>query len=172
MAKKFWNTDKLLSTTAIFISLLTLIVFLYQTNLIRKQQYMSVLPYLELGNFGAGTDNYRFILENNGIGPAIITHVEVKNKEGRKYRDIIDYVQDHLTEEDSVNFYYSNIVPGRLLPEKERVEIITINDGKESSSDRIYEILHREDLLIEIGFESVYGEQWIVDNRNRYPIKR
>lgn len=30
------------------ISLMTLIVFLYQTNLIRQQQYMSVLPYLEM----------------------------------------------------------------------------------------------------------------------------
>lgn len=172
MAKNFWTTDKLLSFTAIFISMLTLIVFLYQTNLIRKQQYMSVLPYLELGNYGTGTDNYRFVLENNGIGPAIITHVEVKGKEGRKYRDIIDYVRDHLTETDSVNFYYSNVVTGRLLPEKEQVEIITVNDGQERSSDRIYEILHQEDLFIEIGFESVYGEQWIVDNKNRYPIKR
>ncbi len=34
--KPFWTGDKLLSIAAVFVSLLTLVVFIYQTNLIRK----------------------------------------------------------------------------------------------------------------------------------------
>lgn len=55
MKKRFWNTDKLMSFLAILLSVGTLLVFIYQTNLIRKQQYAAVYPYLEMGFHGRGT---------------------------------------------------------------------------------------------------------------------
>ncbi len=57
------DSDKILSLSAMFISICTLVVFLYQTNLIRKQQYMSVYPHLLLGNYGTWTPNYKFVLQ-------------------------------------------------------------------------------------------------------------
>ena len=70
MTLKKLNTDKILGLSAMLISICTLIVFLYQTNLIKKQQYMSVYPYLTLGNNGSFTADYEYSLTNNGIGPA------------------------------------------------------------------------------------------------------
>ncbi|MGB5387768.1 MAG: hypothetical protein WBN20_13370, partial [Eudoraea sp.] len=50
MAKlKFkWNSDKILSLSAMSISVLTLIIFIYQTNLMSKQNYLSILPYVQI----------------------------------------------------------------------------------------------------------------------------
>jgi len=38
----FWNNEKLLGISALLVSTMSLIVFVYQTDLLRKQQYMSV----------------------------------------------------------------------------------------------------------------------------------
>jgi hypothetical protein len=45
-AKKSWNAQKLMSFSAFLISIGTFITFAYQTHLIQKQQFRSVLPYL------------------------------------------------------------------------------------------------------------------------------
>lgn len=67
--------------TAVLISVGTLLVFLYQTNLVRQQQYMSVLPYLEFQNHDVFSyDNYELILKNKGIGPALIISRNVISK--------------------------------------------------------------------------------------------
>ena len=91
MKKKFWNSDKILSLSAMFISLCTLIVFIYQTELIRVEQHKSVYPYLSLSNGGSGNINYRYILENKGIGPAVLTSIKVTDSEGKVFDDIVDF---------------------------------------------------------------------------------
>ena len=48
-AKKIkWNSERILSLSAMSISFITLIIFIYQTNLMSKQNYLSILPYLQL----------------------------------------------------------------------------------------------------------------------------
>jgi len=172
MKKAFWTSEKLLSLTAVFVSICTLIVFLYQTNLIRKQQYMSVFPYVTIGHYGTSTKNYKLVISNDGIGPALIKAVKVKDKQGKLYTDIVDYVNAIITENDSIGFGYSNIYKGRLIPEKEIVEIIVVSDGKLESSERMLEVLTAEGLFIELKYESIYGETWVVTNEMNYPEKR
>ncbi|MDZ7897109.1 MAG: hypothetical protein U5N85_03645 [Arcicella sp.] len=46
---QFWNADKIVSLSAILISLATMTIYLYQTHLIGKQQNASVMPYLRMG---------------------------------------------------------------------------------------------------------------------------
>ncbi len=62
--KKFWNADKIISLSAFVVSIATLLALMYQIRLsgkqnelaqrqqelVRKQQYASVLPYL--GTYG------------------------------------------------------------------------------------------------------------------------
>lgn len=173
MAKKrFWNSEKLLSISAILISVCTLGVFLYQTNLVRKQQYMAVFPYVTMSNYGTGTDNYKFVIENNGIGPAIVTSIEVTTDSGENYPDIVDYVRSRLTPIDSVYFFYANISPGRLIPEKGTIEVIGVSANNIKSGSALNKILNSEDKDIIIEYESVYGEKWVLKDDLGYPVKK
>lgn len=172
MKNKFWSSEKLLSATALFVSACTFIVFLYQTNLIRKQQYMSVFPYVTMGNYGVDTKNYKYVISNDGIGPALIKNVKIIDGQGKKYKDIEDYIDDNIAETDTVGYYYSNVRKGRLIPENESIEVIAINDGKFESADFIYSLLNTKDVLIEIEYESIYGETWVITNSSDYPVKK
>jgi len=172
MKKGFWSGEKLLSATALLVSVCTLVVFLYQTNLIRKQQYMSVFPYVTMGNAGSETINYKYIVENDGIGPALIKSVKILDGQGKKYDDLVDYVRDNVSETDSMGFYYANIRKGRLIPEKEFIEVIGISDKKFESAELLSSLLNSEGLLIEIEYESIYGETWVVTNISSFPVKK
>ena len=171
MDNKFWTSEKILSFAAISISLLTLFVFLYQTNLIRKQQYMSVLPYLEMGNYGTNSNAYKYVLKNNGVGPAILKSVKVGIKNGKIYNDVVDYVRVNLTKKDTIQYYYSNLNLGKLIPEKETIDVIVVNDNKIKSSQRLYQIFNKDSLLIQIEYESIYGEKWVIENGTKFPKK-
>jgi len=172
MKKAFWSSEKLLSATALLVSVSTFIVFIYQTNLIRKQQYMSVFPYVTMGNYSAKSKNYKYVVQNDGIGPALIKSVKVVDGKGKKYDDIVDYIRYNVSETDSIGFYFANIQKGWLIPEKEIVEVIGISDEKLKSGKVIYSLLNAENLLIEIEYESIYGETWVVSNISGYPIKK
>ena len=174
MTLKKLNTDKILGLSAMLISICTLIVFLYQTNLIKKQQYMSVYPYLTLGNNGSFTSEYGYGLINNGIGPALISSVKVSGKDGKKYSDINPYVQEMiLSNNDSLTcFYYSNLFKGMIIPAGGKVEIIQTVDESLITADKLYEILNDTVLIIEIEYESIYGEVWEVSNKSKVPVKK
>jgi len=167
----FWSSEKLLSLSAILISVCTLFVFLYQTNLIRQQQYKSVYPYLSIGNYGSQTKNFRYVLENKGIGPAVVKSIKVKHKDRPEFEDIATFVIKELSVVDSITYFYSNISPGRLISPDEKIEIIGNNDGKFSTSEIIYDIINDDDLDIEIIYESIYEESWKITNASNYPIK-
>lgn len=170
MKKIFWNSDRLLSLTAMVVSVCTLLVFLYQTSLIKKQQYMSVFPYMTIASYGIHTKSYKLVLDNEGIGPAIIKSVKIEDKEGRLYEDVVDFLELKLTEADSVDFYYANLSVGRLIPEKGMIEVVGISDNKLESANRIYDLVNN--LNIEIEYESIYGETWFINNKIIAPIKR
>lgn len=171
MAKtKFWTSEKLLSMTAILISLCTLGVFVYQTNLVRKQQYMSVFPYLSMGNYHTGSPNYMYVLENSGIGPALIKDVRVKYKGQTFYGDLPMYLRTKRPELDSLEFGYSNLAEGRLLPAEEQVNMIeTMNN--QAHADKLSEIINDDELEVIIEYESIYGERWRLSDATGIPIK-
>lgn len=174
MNLKKLNSEKILSLSAMFISLCTLIVFLYQTNLMRKQQYMSVYPHLSLMNYGTHTPNYKYVLANDGIGPAILKSIVVKTKDGKTYKDIIPYVVASIIQmrDSTLGFYHSNIHVGQLLPADSKIELIIANDNKISTSEKLYNILNADGLDINIEYESMYGERWKITNNSDIPIKK
>jgi hypothetical protein len=172
MGLKRIDSEKLLSLTAMIISIGTLMVFLYQTNLIRKQQYMSVYPYLSVGNYGSNTENYKYILSNNGIGPAIIKSVTVKLKGGNEYKDILPYVKESVLKTDTLGYSHSNISIGNLIPANGEIVIIQTSDNKIKTSKRLNEILNKQELLISIEYESIYGERWEITNESSIPRKK
>ncbi|MBT8310320.1 MAG: hypothetical protein HKO72_01275, partial [Flavobacteriaceae bacterium] len=73
MKKKFWNSERVVSFSAMFISLLTLFIFIKQTNIIERQSRLSALPYLMVETSNNSEDNtFEIEIVNHGVGPAII----------------------------------------------------------------------------------------------------
>lgn len=169
--KKKFNLDRSLTFLAILLSVGTLIVFIYQTRLIRKQQYASVMPYLEMGLENYGSSNVIYALENNGIGPAFIRDVRVRY-EGKEYdTSPVQFIQDHLPQmHDSIagTFVYSAVYPGQLIPSNGRVELIAVNDSLEPS----YQIAHLfqvRKMQIIIDYASLYDEHWRIQSGSLSP---
>lgn len=167
-----WIKQELLSITAVIISVGTLLVFLYQTNLVRKQQYMSVLPYLEFEHHAVFSDDYELILRNKGIGPALITSRNVVIK-GQKYDlDVGRYLQEHIAVKDSVNFLISNVSRGNLISEKEGISMVDLEpNSSRSGLEKFYSLLYNDTLEFVVEYESVYGERWQVSTKETAPKK-
>lgn len=158
--KRFWNADKIVSIGAMVVSIGSLFVIVYQTNLIRKEQYVSVMPYLELESNTVQTKPLKIFLGNTGLGPALIKEVRVHYK-GKVF------------EEDLVNFYLENFAKGYTEIEGIRVgELIPANavitlleSGDDTSHEKMVELLTafgEGEAVFEIVYASIYGEKWIL----------
>lgn len=179
MKPKFWTSEKLLSLSALLVSLGTLMVFIYQTRLIQIQQYRSVYPHVLLSNAYYPSLNYQYIMVNNGIGPAIITQIEVRDTLGNTYESLNDYLTAYWKLEDSIWIYNSDIYVGRLIPAKEKVVLYGLHDEEATQKmglppntlagcEKLHELLTGGLMEVQITYESIYGETWVVSNH--YPI--
>lgn len=171
MKKRFWNTEKLMSFLAIILSVGTLAVFIYQTNLIKKQQYAAVYPYLEMGFHGRGTEHMKFVLSNEGVGPAMIKSVQIRRNgevyEGRFYSFLREMVETEKA--DSIQYLYSDIVGGKMLAVGAHLDLIDCQNAY--TSDRMSELLNEYKLELEIEYESIYGERWRIGGESQVPEK-
>lgn len=187
MKNKFWTSEKTIGLTALLVSLSTLIVFVYQTNLIRQQQYMSVYPYLNLTNMYSGTLRYNYTLSNEGIGPAFIESVKVSTSNSKIYEDVIDYVDDNINK-DSIWYFHTNLSVGNIIPANGKVPLIQLVNREMlknleldelenmpnntlDDSFKLYQILNDTNAKIEIIYSSVYGEKWSIGNHSKIPKK-
>lgn len=168
---KKWSSDRIVSMTAIIVSLGTLFTIVYQTQLIRKQQYASVLPYLEQWTSDQ-RDSYSFLLLNKGLGPAFIKEVKVLYGDSTYEGGPAKFVYDIIKPIDSVkNYFYGNIKKGMLIPAGERFEMVASeNDLKNAGILRSW-FSQRDSVTLEIIYESVYGERWVTNGMATEPIK-
>lgn len=159
--KPFWSAEKILAVSAIFISVSTLFTILYQTNLMRKQQYASVLPYLEVWNSGLSRTSYNLVVVNNGIGPAFIDDIRVVF-DGKEYPgDPMKFYLAHIIKEDTIrHFHFSYLSKGRLIPPGERIEMMGVDDSRENAK-KLKDWFGGDKAKVEIEFSSVYGEKWL-----------
>ncbi|MEL6483881.1 MAG: hypothetical protein AAFP96_03430, partial [Bacteroidota bacterium] len=85
--KKKFNADRILGISAMLISLLTLAICIYQTDIMRVQSKLSVKPRLDFTTNQGGNDTiiiFQEFIENKGLGPAIIDSIYFKF-EGNQY---------------------------------------------------------------------------------------
>lgn len=162
------------------ISLSTLIVFAYQTNLIRKQQYMSVYPHLNLVNYNSGSINYKYVLRNEGVGPGFISDIVIRETGGPVYESFVEYLEQKITKKDSIEFHYSDLYKGRLIQADEEIILFGLSGHEYTrmhglprntirSANKLYHILNS--LEVKITYESIYGESWSITHDSEIPIK-
>jgi hypothetical protein len=172
MKNTFWNADKIVSLSAILISLATMGIYLYQTHLIKKQQFASVMPYL-MTSLSAYNNNH-FLVEvyNNGLGPAFVEQVNVKY-EGKSYQDCdLPTFFGRYNKKDTINnMTWSNIISGQLIPSGNVIKTVEINNNRKEAQKLQKYFWTDKPVELEITYSSIYGEKWIVKGSFAKPQK-
>jgi len=174
MRRSFWNSEKIVSISAISISLMTLFVFAYQTNIIREQQRLSALPYLSTIYQNTGTANFKLVVKNNGIGPAFVKSIKIMYNGKEFETDLFRFLHENIPEMDSIeNIFHSNIHPGQLIPAGQSIAILEVNNSISDSKKlvQLLKILQDQNLNIELIYKSVYDERWKLTFDNNLPEK-
>lgn len=140
---------------AIIISMSTLVVYIYQSNLMKQQQKMSVWPYISFGP-SWGEDYLIISLINKGIGPAIINDVKIEfdNNALHSIQEIVNFIPDSIR----TDFMYSSIWPGQVIMAGESINVIKITEGKLARF--LLKELMEGKFSLEVCYSSVYGDTW------------
>ncbi len=170
------NTDRVVSLSAMAVSVCTLVVILYQTHLTRQAQYASAMPYLMIGV----TSNDRGVhvtLANLGLGPALLDSVRIRYKGQSIDNDPYGFFLQKRAEYAQF-LSVDQVMPGRLISAGQTIQMV----GTESAGHK--EVMLRDILqsfeiaevpkswyegagatgtgkaTIEITYSSVYGDRW------------
>jgi hypothetical protein len=159
--KKSWNTQKLMSLSAILISMGTFITFAYQTHLIQKQQFRSVLPYLIINQHSAyneqGQKMISLQLFNNGVGPAIIEDLTISYRD-KEYKTMYEFFLNGVYADNQINASRYDIQAGFAIPAGQLLTILSSNDHQAASV--LEKVLVSNDFILEIIYSSLYEEKW------------
>ena len=177
------NSDRVVSISAILVSIATLIMILYQTNLMRKEQKASVMPSLVIGysvNEHNNEITEKIWLSNRGLGPAFIEGIVIIDKEKVYETDPFGYlVQTNANEgTKTVNRLY----PGRIVPAKDGVELYVkqIDSTSRIIISNLFEFPYdiqnmptdnKEKLIIEIIYRSIYDDKWKIRSDMSSPVE-
>ena len=175
-----WNSDKIVGLSAMSISVLTLVIFIYQTNLMSKQNYLSILPYLQISTSNDKAEStFSLDIKNHGVGPAIIESVIIYYK-GEKHdlREYDNYLYNFLRSEvpvlDSIKFFSSSTIDkGIAIPANSNYNVFKILDS-EKDYDLLtssLENLLKQGLYYEITYRSIQDERWIIHSNSEGPQK-
>ncbi len=162
------------------ISFLTLIIFVYQTNLLSRQNYISILPYLDLSSTqNRGGQIFELTLKNHGVGPAIIESVTFKYQ--NKSYDLTKYDDDFFLflkarapELDSIkNFSSSTLERGTAIPANGEYNVIRVSGLAEDYQlvVRVVNKLLEDGLDYEIVYKSIQNERWRIHSTSEGPEK-
>lgn len=173
--------DRIMAISAILISLLTLIIFIYQTNLMHKESRLSVTPRIGFHTVfseGDSTITYSFSIQNKGIGPAIIDSAKVIF-EGKKYEVDMEYffatVYPGLVNYGNFNSFAS-IGEGSTLTANERQVLFSYTFDEENMQEiqKYLNVDEDDDLPFNLilQYRSIYEDRWIIDSDdNGHPKK-
>ena len=167
MGKNRIKTDRIIAFSAMSISLMTLIIFIYQTSMIREQNRLSVTPRLTFNSSEIANDSLitiNFELRNNGLGPAIIDSIAIVFK-GQRYE--ADYRS--FFEETTPKLYQFVSIPrtvltspGEAILAGESLTMFTAATPKAHNA-KLQESITSGDFNafdVEVIYSSIYKEQW------------
>ena len=154
-SKKRINNGVIIGLIAIFINLVTVFVYIYQTNLMREQQHSSVWPYIEWKTVYNQNDGFKLNLSNNGIGPALITSKTIRlNGEEQPNLDAL-FIKLIGTSKFP---HTSDNIQKKVLPANASINIFKTTDPKWSE---LLNIAFQENKFeMEICYESIYKDKW------------
>jgi len=161
-----WTTDRIMSTSALFVSVISVIALIYQSSLareenvlIQKQQSASVLPHLS--QWFSSSGGFKVVIGNKGVGPAFIKEVNITYDSIHHFNNT-DNLFKHIFKTnhslDSIGSTTSTFKKGYVLPANETIELIKISDPK--GINIFQKILNTKSWFYSIEYEDVYGTRW------------
>ena len=176
MAKlKLPATDRLLGLVAMFVSLVTLIIFVRQTNFMEKESRLNVLPYLMLETSNNGQDNeFRIEIYNYGVGPGIIESRSVVYK-GKEYdMEFPDFLAENFPQMDSINLINtSSVQPGLAIPAGQHRTVLVAGGTKSSYLNflKLMEEMQAPENGFDyrINYKSIFDDRWVINALEQEP---
>ncbi len=144
-------------------------VFIYQTNLIRKQQYAAAMPYLNIGTYRVGSPNLQIIVENKGVGPAFVDEVYISFNGKIFDESPSTFLKRKADEIDSIRqITFSDIHPGLLISPGEEIMLFEVNNSTSTGED-LHQLFFDDQAQIHITYKSLYEESWLIKSKSLAP---
>ena len=149
-----------LSGSATIIAIVALATGIYQAKLSRDQANASVWPYLLQGN--SGNNGYARIIQNVGIGPALIGAFEVRvgNVVVRSWQEAAESMHVKLTWRDSKT---TTMKAGVVIPANTLTELLELPDTADVKLFRAAMTRaanEKKPLVTWLCYCSIYGKCW------------
>ena len=164
------NTDRVLGLSAMLVSFLSLIFFIYQTNIMRDQSRLSVKPRLVFNTNVITNDSvvtFNFSLQNKGLGPAIIKEARIVHESNVFPLDFDFFVEYNFPKLEN---FGSLLTTTRLNDESiisvDEIQDLLVFSANVKDIEKINEYLklNQGDYLlpwdVKITYESLYEEEW------------
>ena len=186
-----WDTDRIVSLSAMVVGAGSLAIILYQTKLMREQQRTSVMPYLMMAVQSSTNDHRTYLtVRNAGIGPALLGDVRVRYKGKDFAGDPYDFfVQQRPETVRTVPMGVDKLIPGRLVPAGEW--IMTMGSDGEQHTRLLADLLRlfviaevpkswltsigadgpaSDKAVVFVTYSSVYGDTWHLRSDSFVPV--
>jgi hypothetical protein len=162
-----FTTDRLLSLMAIVVSLATFGIYFYQTHLIRVQQHAAVWPNLQVSphvHLTKTEGNYQILIENSGVGPAIIEDAAIIYK-GKEYPFSFwkFFSKTYPLGESSWELSSADLFKGKVIQPGKGMELVGSNQL--TSARKLFDVFTAEPCPIKfkIKYRSIYDDHWVID---------
>jgi hypothetical protein len=162
MNKKWYKQPEMIvAWSAMFISLLALLATMYEANLERENQLLSIWPRVVIQTHISDKQGYSIEVSNKGLGPAIIktTNITVDGKTQNSWQDVFEKLKLQGS------FYtVTNSLSSTIISQNETVIAVKVEEAK--AGHTAGKGSKRIDL--EICYCSVYDDCWLVSKSNQY----
>jgi len=162
MNKKWYKQPEMIvAWSAMFISLLALLATMYEANLERENQLLSIWPRLVVQAHISDRRGYKIEVSNKGLGPAIVktAKITIDGNPQDSWKDVFNELK--LTGSFSI---ITNPLNSTIISQNETVEVVKIDDAQ--AGYKASKGSQRVDL--EVCYCSVYDDCWLVSKNNQY----
>ena len=143
-----------------------------ENRLMLKQQYASILPYLEIWYSVQNLTRFSLVVGNNGVGPAFIKSISIHYKGKIFNGDPAQFLEKVIRAEgDTIrNFSFSRLTAGRVIPAGQEVKLLHIENDA-GAINKLINLFVKDTAELEITYESVYKESWQTRGILNPPVK-
>ena len=173
-----WNSEKMVSLSAMSISFITLLIFIYQTNIMRKQNDLSIMPYLDLSiTNDVGSHTFELNLKNHGVGPAIIESVTMEYQ-NKKYNlvdfdnSLFQFIKTKNQALDSIQMVSTSTLDvGMAIPVNASYNVFRVSGSRKDFQLITTElnIMLEKGLKYEVVYKSIQGDRWKIYHNSEGP---
>ena len=164
--KKGPDLGVVLALIAVLISVCTMVISLVETSIMQKQQQAmtesakaSVWPYVTT-LMTTGMDNgeiqFKIVVENKGVGPALVNKIEVLYDDKPIEKTLIDAIRNHCPEAEVTNIF-SNSIQKMILSPGETKPIASVYLRE---ADFMKFVQFTEKVNTAYCYSNIYGDIW------------